>query len=1074
MTTKLLRSVLMLFIGFCLTAATVRAQTGTIQGQVIDQQTGEPLINANVFIESLMRGAATNLGGEFTIDGIPYGTYDLRVSYVGYQTKTVSVTVDESTESVEIMLSPQTGQLEELVVTGIGGTSQINELSYSAQNLDAEAVTESGSADLMASLSGKVAGLKVSSRNGMGGSTDIILRGINSLTGNNQVLFVVDGVPLSNERFNTGAQEQGFAGYDYGSTALDINPANIATMTILKGAAATALYGSRASNGAIIITTKQGAPAGEAVNVSFSTSVGFSMVDPETFPTYQQEYGAGYAPGFFTVANPWTDAPTDSITTSKYTADASFGERFDPNKMVYQWGAFYPNHPNYQTATPWMPAENGPIEFFETGTNVKNSLFIRGGINEGGGYYSLGYTQSNVRGVFPNSQLDKYKLSFAGGYDIGEQLRVEASVDYARTDGLGRPGRGYGVLMSNFRQWWQTNADILHQKAAYFRNNRNIAWNLVSDRSGAYFWNNPYFERYENYETDTRDRYVGYAEIQYDIADWLSLTGRTSYSGYSQLIEERNAIGAVGNAFYIRRTQDYSEYNFKLLARYNKQLSDKVGIDGVVGFNARRTHTLGISASTSGGLVTPGVYALDNSVNSILFPNETDRRLGVNGIFASFNVDYNNYLFLRLTGRRDKASSLPDGNNIYYYPSISGSVNFSEFVDADWLSFGKIRASWAQVGGTAPPLSLLDTYSRNPNFGGIGLFTLPSTKNNPNLKPEITQEWEVGLQLGFFNDRLYLDAAYYNGSTFNQIFAVSISNATGYDAKFVNAGEIANKGIELALRARPVVSPNFSWQVNINWSKNVSEVVELAPGIDYFELAAPQGGVSIGAKVGDPIGVLRGSGFVYNDQGQRVLNDDGTYKQSDPNTVLGTMIPDWRGGISNRFSYKNWSLNVLVDVRWGGEIFSLDQWYGQGTGLYPITAGLNNKGNPKRDPVDEGGGILLPGVTEDGSPNTTYISAYLGSGYHGGHPQAAYVYDASYIKLREVGITYNLPVELLESIGGIDRASISIVGRNLWIMHKNLPYADPEASLSAGNVAGYSGGNLPAIRNITFNIKLNF
>ncbi len=1076
-TIKLLRSVLMLVAGLCLTAATAWAQTGTIEGQVTDQQTGEALINANVFIPSITRGAATNVSGEFTIENVPYGTYEVRVSYVGYQTKTVTVTVDEATESVDITLQPATGQLDELIVTALGTQTRINELSYSAEKVDVEDIVESGTSDLMQSLSGKVAGLRINSRNGMGGSTDIILRGINSITGDNQPLIVVDGVPYSNSRFNTDAAEQGFSGYDFGSTALDINPATIASITVLKGAAATALYGSRASNGAIIITTKQGAPQGEQVTVNFRSSVGLSFANPNTFPTYQREYGAGYFPTFLTIDNPWS-SDTSKITAARYPADASFGPKFDPDKMVYQWGAFYPGHPNYQEATPWLPAENMPIDFFKTGVNVSNSLNIRGGINDGTGYYALGYTQGNITGIMPNSQLDKYKLSFGAAYNIDPKLRVEASIDYSRTEGLGRPKRGYSTIMSSFRQWWQTNVNILNQKQAYFRNRNNSTWNLTAPRTGPFYWDNPYWERYENYETDTRDRYVGYVEAQYDATEWLSITGRMSLDAYNSLIELRTNVGSVGVSDYTRRGRDFRAYNFRLSANFNKQLNESFELRGQVGALARRTHTVSIDASTLGGLVTPGLYSLDNSVSPILFPEEKDIKTGLNAIYASARLGYNNFLGLRGTIRRDKSSTLPKDNNVYFYPSISGGFQFSQLIDASWLSFGKIRAAWARVGAPADPLSLRDVYIRETNFGEAKQFTLPSQKNNADLKPMITESWEVGLQLGFFSGRLYFDAAYYNGSTFNQIFNVNISNATGFQSKFINAGQVDNTGFEISARIRPIITNVFSWTINANWYTNNSTVVELTEGINYFEMASPQGAVSIGAAVGDPIGVIRGTAFVIDPQtGKPIVNQEtGFYEISESaNEVIGNMLPDWNAGISNVFSYKNFTLNVLVDIRSGGDIFSLDQWYGQGTGLYPITAGTNALGNPVRDPVAEGGGIILPGVTVSGEPNQTRAEVGYGGalGYYNS-PAEAYLYDGSYVKLREVGLTYSLPVEFLNSIGAIDRASISIIGRNLWIIHKNLPYADPEASLSAGNLSGYSGGTLPESRSVSFTINLNF
>ena len=425
---------------------------------------------------------------------------------------------------------------------------------------------------------------------------------------------------------------------------------------------------------------------------------------------------------------------------------------------------------------------------------------------------------------------------------------------------------------------------------------------------------------------------------------------------------------------------------------------------------------------------------------------------------------------------------------MYYYPSVSAGFTFSEFVDADWLSFGKIRGSWAEVGNTAPPHSIRDTYSRPSNFGSAGLYTLPSTKNNPDLKPERTKSWEVGVQLGVFNDRATLDVNYYDQNTTDQILATEVSRSTGYATKFVNAGSVVNRGWEVSATIRPVTSRNFTWTTNINWSKNINEVKELAPGIDNYQLASPQGAVTISAAEGEAYGAIRGTDFVNLDGeswsengGKRQIIDSGFYAgtyavTSSSNNIIGNMNPDWTGGISNRLNYKNISLNFLVDVRWGGDIFSLDQYYGQGTGQYPITAGNNDLGNPKRNTVANGGGVVLDGYLPDGSKNDIRTRANVYYGAYGWvtNPAAQYVYDGSYVKLREVGLTYNLPQNLLDKVGPIKGASVSAIGRNLWIIHKNIPHADPEQGIVAGNVQGYQGGAYPSTRNFTFNLKLEF
>ena len=1068
----MVKKLLTLLIAGLVVGSSAFAQTATITGTVTDQKSGEALPSVNVFIVELQRGAATDQDGEFTVEDVEYGTYTLRASFVGYDTFEQEITVNQETTTLNIQLESSTRQLDDVVVTAYGKEQSMSELPYSAQNVDGDVIAETRNSNFVESLQGRVAGLKISSSNGMGGSTNIIMRGYKSISGDNQVLFVVDGVPYANREFNTSSVEAGFAGYDYGNTGVDINPDNIESINVLKGPAAAALYGSRASNGAIVIETKT-AQNNRNVQINFNSSVGISRVNPNTFVDYQKKYGQGYIQAFsqYDVDGDGTD---DNVAIHSH--DASFGPRYDSDLMVYQWDAFAPNSPNFGQATPWTPAENGPMSFFQTGTEITNSITINGGFENG--HYSMGYNQNNTTGILPNSRIDKHKLNFSAGYDVSERLTVSGSIQYTRTDGRGRPSTGYGTIYSEFRQWWAGNVDIQHQKAAYFRNKNNNTWNWAPGEEGdnPIYWNNLYWDRYENFETDQRDRYFGNVEAQFDVTNWLSLTGRVAVDSYSQQIQERDNKGSVGVPSYVQRNQNFTEFNYDLLANYNTQITQDLNIDGVVGMNIRRNKTLGITASTNGGLVVPGLYSLSNSLNQIQYPSETNRQLGVNGYFASLNVSYNDFLNIKATGRRDKSSSLPEGENVYYYPSVSAGFTFSEFLDIDWLTFAKIRGSWAEVGNTAPAHSIEDTYSRRPNFGSAGLFTLPSTKNNPDLKPERTKSWEVGLQMSLFNDRISYDVNYYDQNTINQILATEVSRATGYASKFVNAGNVENRGFEVQITGRPIISESFAWTVNVNWNKNINTVKALAPGIDNYQLASPQGAVTISAALGEPYGAIRGSDFIYQN-GEPVVNSTGFYKETaSSNHIIGNMNPDWTGGISNRLNYKNWSLNFLIDVRWGGDIFSLDQYYGQGTGQYPITAQTNSRGVNVREPISEGGGVILDGVKENGEPNDIYAPAGNYAGAFGwiNNPTARFIYDGSYVKLREVGLTYNLPQNLIERIGPLRGASLSAIGSNLWIIHKNLPHADPEAGIAAGNVQGYQGAVDPATRTVTFNLKLQF
>lgn len=1090
----MVKKLLSLFTLCLIFSCAALAQTGTITGTVTDTSSGETLPSVNIYIVELERGTATNPQGEFTIKNVEYGTYTIRATFVGYDKFEQQITVDESTETLDIALSSTTEQLEDVVVTAYGVEQRRNELPYSAQQVQGETISESRNNNFISSLNGRVAGLKVSQNNGIGGSTNIVMRGYKSITGNNQVLFVVDGVPYANNEFNDASVEEGFAGYDYGNTGVDINPDNIKSVNVLKGPAAAALYGSRASNGAVVIQTKTGRKGQRHVEVTVNSSASINKINKSTFIDHQMEYGGGYVPSFGQMD---IDGDGEAETIGNPWDDGSFGPKFE-GQEVYKWDAFVEDGPNFMTPTPWVAPDNKPTDFFQTGTEFTNSIQINGGFE--GGYYTMGYNQNNTTGILPNATMDNKKLNFGAGYDISDKLTVSGKIQYSRTAGHARPERGYSTMMSLFRQWWNTSVDIQEQKDAYFRHRTNETWNWSQDDLGGspIYWDNIYWTRYENYETDERDRYFGNVEANYEIADWLSLTGRISIDNYSQLIEERNNKTSIGHGAdypgYHRENRTFTEFNYDVLANYKKQLNDALRISGVVGMNIRRNHTLGITAETNGGLVVPGLYTLSNSANTMEYPSETDEQLGVNGYFASLNVNYNDFLNIEATGRRDKSSSLPEGKNVYYYPSVSAGFTFSEFVNADWLSFGKIRGSWAEVGNTAPPQSINEYFDRPSNFGSTGLYTLPDTKSNPELKPERTKSWEVGLQMGFVNDRVTFDFNYYDQNTLNQILATEVSRSTGYAFKYVNAGNVENRGFEVSLTARPVETGNLAWTTTINWSKNINTVKELAPGIDNYQLADPQGDVTISAALGEGYGAIRGTDFVstidgngdgtlndsWSEYGGNKLTEDGYYViTASANNIIGNMNPDWTGGISNRLNYKNWSLNFLVDVRWGGDIFSLDQYYGQGTGLYPITAGTNDLGNPKRDPVtdgDDSGGVILDGYKANGEKNDVRARSDVYYGAYGWvtNPSAQYIYDGSYVKLREVGLTYNLPQNFIDKLGPLRGASLSAIGRNLWIIHKNLPYADPEQGITSGNVQGYQGGVYPATRTVTFNLKLEF
>ena len=1030
-------------------------------------------------------GTATGAEGDYSIT-VPENGTTLEFRFIGYQT-TERPIGDATTINVALPLA--TEELGEVVVTALGIERNRNELAYSAQEVSGEQITRTRPADFVNSLSGKVAGLDIRTNNTMGGSTNVIIRGYSSITGNNQALFVIDGVPVSNANNNTnprtfqqnpdfGNQQGGGVGTDWGNAAADLNPDNIESVNVLKGAAATALYGSRAANGVIMITTKKGRK--NSLNIVVNSGVTWSQIDENTFIRYQKEYGAGYFQGFRAPR----DLGSGEAPVVRFQDDASYGPRFDPNLQVYQWDAIDPFHPNFGKTRPWVAAENDPSTFYETGVNSNQSVVVNGGGDRT--TFNLGYTRNDIKGNLPNSTIDKDLINFNGTYDATDRLIVGASANYSRTEAVGRYGTGYNGRNPNqaFRQWWQTNVDIEEQKDAYFRNRQNITWNWNSSNTGPIYTDNPYWTRYENFANDSRDNFYGYATATYKFTDWFNVMGRAAFNTTTDFQEERVAIGSADVSQYQRFNRDFNETNFDLMLNFDKNITEDISFTGLLGSNLRRSRMSSIRATTNGGLVVPGLYALSNSANPPEPPYEEGERIGVDGIFASANFGFRETYFVELSGRRDKSTTLPEGENTYFYPAIAANMVFSNALELPWLSLGKIRANYAEVGNDAPALSLLDVYDKPTSYGNIPLFSLPNIKNNENLKPERSKSFEAGVEAEFFNSLFGFDFTWYDSRTVDQIIPVSTTAATGYTQRFVNAGEVENKGFEVAAFVTPVQTQDITWTMNLNFSRNRNKVLSLYEDVQNIPLQTFQGGVSLNAAVGYPFGVIRGNDFVYTN-GERTVNSDGYYLVTPgSNTIIGDPNPDWLGGFNNTLTVKGVTLAFLIDVRKGGDVFSLDQWYGEATGLYPHTAGLNDKGNPTRLPVAEGGGIKLPGVKEDGTPNDIYAENQDGDGLtpfgyaannYVGAPRAWYVYDGSFVKLREVALTYALPQALIENIGFIKGIDLQLIGRNLWIIHKNMDYSDPEEGISSGNAGrGYQSGAYPAIKTYGFNVRLNF
>ena len=1092
---------------FALAVATflsLSAYAQNVTGSVTDAATGEPLPSVSVKEKGTSNAAITNFDGKYTIKAGKGAV--LVFSSMGYASQEVSVTGT----TMNVALAISASKLDEVVVTALGISRDKKSVGYAIQEVGGAEVNKVKDANFMSSLSGKVAGVNIRQSGTMGGSANVVIRGYKSLTGNNQALFVVDGIPISNQITNSGDQQTGRGGYDYGNAAMDINPEDIDKVSVLKGAAATALYGARAANGVILITTKKGTKRnGLGVSVTSGYTVG--SVNPDTYVRYQNRYGEGYGQyygpdtiagyptnGYMVAYDVDGDGIDDPCTPT--TEDASFGLAFDPNFMVYTWESLYPELSTYGQKSAHVAGANNPLYFFEQSANINNSVAIDGGNDNGS--FRLSATQFSTKGIVPGSSLKRNNFSFTGSLKASDKLTVSTTAQFIQQAGRGRFGTGYDSRNPNqsFRQWFNVGVDMAKQKEAYELTGKNITWNPFGygygdDATKPIYFDNPYFSVLENYQTDQRNRLIGNMMATYKINDWLDFMGRASIDTYSELQEERTAFGSVEIPGYTRRNRNVTETNIDMILSANKVFgsNDEFSFNGRLGSNIRRNSVEAISASTNGGLVVPGVYALSNSVNTPNAPGETAYQIGVNGLFAAASLGYKNFLYVDLTGRQDVSSTLPAANNTFFYPSATMSLVFSELIDVDAISFGKVRLNYAEVGADAPAQALADAYNMGTAFGSTSLASAPSTSNNAGLLPESTVSTEAGLEMMFFNNRVGFDVSVYDQTSFNQIMPAKVSSTSGTIYKYVNAGEINNKGIELSLSATPIQAGDFEWNTNLNWTKNTNMVVSLFEGAENLQLASVQGGVTIEARPGQAYGVIYGTTHVRDAEGRPVVYDmpaqyGGVRYLVGDKDVIGNINPDWYAGWNNSFRFKNWTASVLLDMQMGGNFFSLDTYYGYATGVYDFSAGDNDLGNPVRDLAIDGGGYKINNVAYwdgstvdgDGNPSGFVVGDYYADMHYYGNAlgyarnaREYHVWDASFIKLREVALNYSVPSSYLGSTG-IKGLDVALTGRNLAILWKNNPYSDPEAGLSAGNVQGYQSGAYPAVREVGVNVKLKF
>lgn len=1039
------------------------AQQQGVTGTVTDEN-GMPLPGATVVIKGTTTGVSTDFDGNFSIDASTGQT--LTISYVGYASKSVAI---GNSMVVDVALEPD-NVLEEVVVTALGITREKKSLGYSTQQIAGEELTESRNANALSALSGKVAGVQISNSSGnLGGSTRIVLRGIGSITQNNRPLMVVDGVPLDNTNYNSTGAQTGGGGVDFGDTGFDINPDDIASMNVLKGGAAAALYGNRANNGAIIITTKSG-KAGKS-EVTFTSGV--SMESVSIIPEVQKLYGGGAGSKTFGTAN--INGQTYNIV--EYDVDESWGPRYDPNISVLHWDAFDPEFPeDYLKPRPWVYPKHDRKDFFNTGMSYNNGASFTTGTEKSQMRLSINNTQQT--GIVPNSKLDKTTINFNGSTQITEKLMVNAGINYTVTDGFNRPAYGYtgaGVIQQFF-QFGQTSLDMDRLKKYLLPDGSQRSWNRTAwDDPTVRYTDNPYWTVNKNISMDKRSRYFGDVGLKYNFTDDFYVTGKIYGDSYTDTRSSRVAIGSQDVSSYSETNRIFSEINYEAMLHYDTNIiDDRLSINTFVGANKRHNEYHRLGGDTNGGLVVDGIYNLNNSQAQAII-DDYDSESQIQSVFGSASFGFDNTYYVTVTGRNDWSSTLPASNNSFFYPSISGSIVFSQLIDAQWLSFGKIRGGYAEVGSDTDPYQLRNAYSSSiPFFGGIR-FSQPSKNNNPNLKPENKTTWEVGLEMGFFNNRVNFDVTYYDELTEDLITPIQVDAATGYTSTVANAGKLENKGIEVLLNVTPIRTEDFDWTVTWNFSKNKNKLLELLPGVNSLRIAGLPFATSLEAVVGEPYGVIRGTNFVYDDNGNKVVGSDGLYAATRNVENLGSILPDYNMGFRNSIKYKNFNFSFLIDVQKGGKYRSLTNLWGHYSGMLESTAANNIRED----------GIVLEGVTgditydKDGNytvsntaNNTTAADAQAwGQDYYLG-ADALNIFNSDYVKLREVTLGYTFPKNWF---GDVASVRLNAFGRNLATWGLDNKDIDPEvATGGSGNIQGSEGGSLPSTRTYGLNLEIKF
>lgn len=1059
------------------------AQVTTVRGIVTTEEDGEPVIGASVIVKGTALGTVTDVNGRFELSGLPPSATRLLISYISLMAKEVAIA-----PQVSVTLKSDTHLLDEVVVTALGISREKKALGYTAQEVKQDALVQGKDNNLLNSLSGKIAGVRITNTQGDVGSSRIVIRGETSIAGENQPLFIVDGIPVDNSQLNARS-----SGRDFKNAIADLNPEDIKTLTVLKGPNAAALYGARAAHGAIVITTKGGDKRQKGIGITLHSSTQVSFV--ATLPEFQNLFGQG-AGGRFSYVDGKGAGVNDGV-------DESWGPRLDIGLLIPQFDSPLDADGN-RVATPWVSHPNNVRDYFRMGISTNSGISVARGDDKY--QFRVGYNYEKQVSIVPDAGTNKTNISLNTDYHLAKWIVVGATANYIVYTAPSLPGSAT-PSGSNVRSnspmlqflWFGRQVDTNSLKADYTRN-----WNSS-------YYDNPFWSASYNTQSQERHRLIGDLHAEFRLTDGLNVRFRTSTDWYNDRRKSKVKWGSAGAGSpygsYAEDAYTVKENNTEVLATYIKQLNKNWGIDALLGFNVRNKQYEN-NYQAAPRLAVADLYTLTNSRDPLTSSNDF-YRLRQYGLYGSIQLDYRRWAFLNITGRNDWSSTLPVDNNSYFYPSVTASVLLSEAFGwrSKAVNYLKIRGGWSQVGADANPYQLATVFTSETAFNGNPLQSSSTIGMNPNLKPEKTSSIEAGFEAAFWDNRLYLDFTYYKTDSRNQILKLATTAASGYTSQVRNAGHIRNRGYEIQLGAVPIqTSKGFRWNLDLNYGANSSKVVKLDDEglITSYQLYSS--GIQILASVGEAYGTLFGTSYVRDANGNVVVDANGLPKISTTNKTLGKFTPDWTGGISNTFSYRSLSLSFLIDASVGGSIFSNTNKTGKYTGVLANTlsgrdaehGGLwyytDAMGNNVRLPespsysVSSDGlyyaqvngqstrvyqdGIMVEGVTESGSKNEEVVSAE--KYYHRIYSIAeTNVYDASYVKLREVALSYRLPRLWTQKLH-LQEASVTLTGRNLWTIYKSVPNIDPESALTTGNAQGVEAYSLPTTRSFGVNLSVKF